>query len=121
MHSTCRDTKAPIDMITGMVAKQHAPNDYVTQDMTKLAWMLEAVGAGCDEREIYGVNLQMKRLGENPNLKLKHVRFFGKFFGMHQDYFVFEAQAKTLVQHTPETAEGIALQSSLVHSGQSRT
>lgn len=105
--SPYRDTKAPIDMTTGMVAKQSAPNEYMTQDMTKVAWMLEAVGAGCDEQEMYGVVLQMKRLGQNPNLKLSNVRFFGKFFGLHQDYYVFEAKPRTQSQQTPETAEGV--------------
>lgn len=94
-------------MDTGMVATQHAPNEHMTQDMTKAAWMLEAVGAGCDEREMYGIVLQMKRLGADPNLKLSNVRFFGKFFGLHQDYYVFEASPKTQPQHVPETSEGM--------------
>lgn len=95
-------------MTTGMVARQHVPNEYLSDDMTKTAWMLEAVGAGCDEREMYAVNLQMKRLGENPSLKLKHIRFFGKFFGIHQDYYVFEAQPKAHQQQPPETEEGVS-------------
>lgn len=90
-----------------MVATQDAPNEHTTQDMTKVAWMLEAVGAGCDEREMYEIVLQMKRLGENPSLKLSNVRFFGKFFGLHQDYYVFEASPKTQPQHAPETSQGM--------------
>eukprot|EP00892_Ulva_mutabilis_P012544 jgi/Ulvmu1/9662/UM054_0094.1 len=99
------DTRASIDMTTGVVGKQQPPNDYLSQDMTKLSWMLEAVGAGCNEQEMYAINLQMKRLGENPSLKLKHVRFFGKFFGLHQDYYVFEAQPKAHPQQPAETPE----------------
>jgi hypothetical protein len=74
--------------------------------MSKLSWMLEEVGMGVTEPELYGVQLQLKKLGEDPSLKLKHVRFFGKVYGLHYNYYVFEATPEEPDAPVPETAEG---------------
>ena len=70
------------------------PNAFESEDLLQHAIMLDAVGAGLDMEEMVRVSLQLKRLGQDPQAKLKSVRFFGKFFGMYADYYVFEGVPK---------------------------
>ena len=88
----CRDRQPPIDPRTGMPVKVDEPNTFASEDLVQAANMLEAVGAGMDSQEMYRVMLQLKRLGEDPELKLKSVRFFGKMLGTFADYYIFEAE-----------------------------
>lgn len=71
-----------------------APNDFETEDVVSQAAMMEAVGAGLSRQEMYGVAMAIKKLGEDPNIKINTVRFFGKLLGTHADYYVFETTLK---------------------------
>jgi hypothetical protein len=77
--------------------------------MSKLAWMLDQLGVGLSEEEMYGVQLQLKKLGEMPQYKLKHVRFFGKVHGIYQNYYIFEGTPEEPAAVVPETTEGDSL------------
>lgn len=105
----CRDQQAPIHPVTGVVVKQPAPHPYSCDNMSKLAWMLDQLGVGLSEEEMYGVQLQLKKLGENPDYKLKHVRFFGKVYGMYKNYYIFEGTPEQPAPSVLETAEGEGL------------
>ncbi|KAH7295153.1 hypothetical protein KP509_27G034900 [Ceratopteris richardii] len=48
----------------------------------------EAVGAGLGRTENYDIVLALKQLSSKPGIS--KVRFFGKFFGLHGNYYVFE-------------------------------
>jgi hypothetical protein len=56
--------------------------------------MLESIGEAMTPEELYGVMLQLKHLGEDPDYKLDDLRFFGKFFGLFRNYYVFEGTPK---------------------------
>lgn len=58
------------------------------------AALFKAVGVGIGEKEAYEVALAMKSLGEDTEKGVESVRFFGKFFGLVGDYYVFEATLK---------------------------
>lgn len=74
--------------------------------MMKLSWMLDQLGVGLNEEEVYSVQLQLKNLGENPDNKLKHVRFFGKVYGIYKNYYIFEATPEQPAAAIAETDEG---------------
>lgn len=71
-----------------------APLQYVCQDVSSDALLFEALGVGLGTAEMYSVMLAAKRLGDDPQRGVKAVRFFGKFFGLYSDYYVFETQLK---------------------------
>jgi hypothetical protein len=77
--------------------------------MSQLAWMLDQLGVGLSEEEMYGVQLQLKKLGECPDHKLKHVRFFGKVYGIYRNYYIFEGTPEKPAAIVPESAEGVCL------------
>jgi len=60
------------------------------EDAAADAQLLCALGVGLGPEEMYSVMLAAKRLGEDPTLGVATVRFFGKFFGVGADYFVYE-------------------------------
>ena len=63
--------------------------------------LFDSLGVGLGRQEMYNVALAVKKLGEDPKRAVATVRFFGKFFGLHADYFVFE----TTLQEAPEIPE----------------
>ena len=77
--------------------------------MNKLSWIMDQLGVALSEEELYGVQLQLKKLGETPDCKLKHVRFFGKAYGIYKNYYVFEGTPEQPTPTTQETAEGTGL------------
>lgn len=83
-----------------------SPNAYAAEDTAKAGSLFGALGVAVSEPEMYSVSLQVKLLGEDPKLKLKSVRFFGKFMGMFADYYVFEAAAQVPAPLAAETPEG---------------
>ena len=85
------------------------PNEFESENMLKTARMFEAVGSGLGSTELYEVMLQVRRLGEDPVHALKSVRFFGKFFGMFADYYVFECVPQEPAAAEPESESGAAL------------
>ena len=85
----------PIDPETGTALELEPPNEYDTEDLLAMAPLFEAVGSGLGKIETVMAALAVKKLGEDPKLKLSTVRFFGKFFGTEGDYYVFEATLKT--------------------------
>lgn len=102
----CRDRQRPIDPNTGLPVAFQEPNTYTCENMMEAASMFEALGVGMDAQEMYGAMLQLKRLGEDPKLKLQHVRFFGKFFGLFKDYYIFEGIPRERAPPVAETEEG---------------
>ncbi len=52
--------------------------------------LFDALGVGLGTREMYNIALTLKKLGEDPKRGVQTARFFGKFFGLHADYYVFE-------------------------------
>lgn len=57
--------------------------------------LFDAVGVGLGRHEMYAVAMAIKQLGEDPKRGLKSIRFFGKFLGLYNDYYVYEVQYKT--------------------------
>jgi len=92
----------PIDPDTGEPKAVEPSNAYTTENSFSDAGMFKALGVGLGEAEMYNVMLTMKKLGEDPGIKVSTVRFFGKFLGLSSDYFVFE----TTLQAPEELPEG---------------
>lgn len=84
----------PINEETGEPEEVLPPNDYETENVLADMSMFSALGCGMGDTEAYEIMLAQKKLGEDPALKLATVRFFGKFFGMGGDYYVFESTLK---------------------------
>ena len=102
LFSTPRPT---VNLDTGEPEEPTPPNDYETENVLQDAAMYEALGMGLPKKEMYGVMLSMKKLGENPDHGVATARFFGKLLGTNGDYYVFET---TLTEPGPEieVAEG---------------
>lgn len=64
------------------------------EDIVDAAVLFEAVGCGLGKHESYRVAMAAHRLGESPSRGVAKVRFFGKIFGTHADYYVFETTLK---------------------------
>jgi len=79
-----------VNLETGEPEQPTPPNDYETENVLADASMYEAVGMGLPKKEMYGVMLCMKKLGENPDHGVATARFFGKILGTNSDYYVFE-------------------------------
>jgi hypothetical protein len=95
VQHTC-NCSAALDPDTNVFSKQ-----YECEDIWKDAFLFDAVGAGLGRNEMYGIMLAVKKLGEDPKRAVSTVRFFGKFLGIHTDYYVFE----TTLQTPPEEEE----------------
>eukprot|EP01052_Picozoa_sp_SAG31_P060821 SAG31_NODE_19955_length_587_cov_1.524590_1_plen_121_part_10 len=54
--------------------------------------MFEKVGVGFGAAETHRVALAVKKLGQNAELALESVRFWGKIFGTQADYLVCECK-----------------------------
>jgi hypothetical protein len=74
---------------------------YEADDVVGDGNLFDALGVGLGRMEMYNVALAVKRLGEDPKRSVATVRFFGKFFGLHADYYVFE----TTLKDSPEVPE----------------
>jgi len=83
--------QAPIDPETGEPEEVEPPNEFETENVLADAAMFGAVGVGFTQTEWYNIMLTIKQLGEDPVKLVKTLRFFGKFFGIQNDYYVFEA------------------------------
>lgn len=91
----------PIDPETGEPIAAEDPNDYESEDVFSDALLFDALGVGLGREEMYGVAMAVKKLGEDPKRSVERVRFFGKFFGLNADYYVFE----TVLKEPPEMPE----------------
>ncbi|KAG1671917.1 hypothetical protein FOA52_003484 [Chlamydomonas sp. UWO 241] len=97
----------PIDPTTGEPVAANTPNDYECQDIAADALLFESLGVGLGVSEMYGIMLAAKRLGDDPQRGVKAVRFFGKFFGLYSDYYVFETVLKpTALPEIPAAPAG---------------
>ncbi len=74
---------------------------FEMDDVLGDAALFDALGVGLGRQEAYNVALACKKLGEDPKRAVATVRFFGKFFGLYADYYVFE----TTLKETPEIPE----------------
>ena len=74
--------------------KRTSATQYTCQDVARDSHLFEALGVGLGSAETLAVSLMARRLGEDPALGVQHVRFFGKFFGLQRDYYVFETKLK---------------------------
>mmetsp|Transcript_9933 Transcript_9933/g.11509 ORF Transcript_9933/g.11509 Transcript_9933/m.11509 type:complete len:456 (+) Transcript_9933:148-1515(+) len=92
----------PINPETGEPEEITPPNEFETENILGDASMYTSCGIGFSMTEWYSIMLTLKKLGEDPVKQLKTVRFFGKFFAINGDYFVFEATLK----EPPETEAG---------------
>ena len=77
------------------------PLQYEAEDVVGNGNLFDALGVGLGTREMYNINLTMKKLGEDPKRGVNTARFFGKFFGLYADYYVFE----TTVNDNPAIPE----------------
>ena len=102
LFSTPRPT---VNLETGEPEEPTPPNDYETENVLADAAMYEAVGLGLSKKEMYGVMLCVKKLGENPDFGVLTARFFGKMLGTGGDYYVFETTLKEPGEEI-EVAEG---------------
>jgi radial spoke head protein 4/6 len=83
------------------------PNAFECVNMAHVRMMLELIGEAMDPEEFYGVMLQLKHLGEDPDYKLADLRFFGKFFGLFNNYYVFEGIPKQRPASIRESETGM--------------
>jgi radial spoke head protein 4/6 len=74
---------------------------FEADDVTGAANLFDALGVGLGRLEMYNAALALKRLGESTKRGVATARFFGKFFGLHADYYVFE----TTLKDPPEMPE----------------
>lgn len=74
---------------------------FEADDIIGDAALFDALGVGLGKHEMYNAALAVKKLGEDPKRSVATVRFFGKFFGLHADYYVFE----TTLKDAPEIPE----------------
>ncbi|KAJ9522652.1 hypothetical protein QJQ45_019729, partial [Haematococcus lacustris] len=95
----------PVDPETGEPIEAEAPNDYEAEDVVGDGMLLDAVGVGLGRAEMYNIALAVKKLGEDAKRGVARVRFFGKFFGLHADYYVFETELKEPPE-VPDAPEG---------------
>eukprot|EP00240_Pyramimonas_obovata_P001548 CAMPEP_0118936424 /NCGR_PEP_ID=MMETSP1169-20130426/18887_1 /TAXON_ID=36882 /ORGANISM="Pyramimonas obovata, Strain CCMP722" /LENGTH=460 /DNA_ID=CAMNT_0006879681 /DNA_START=83 /DNA_END=1465 /DNA_ORIENTATION=+ len=93
--------EAPIDPETGEPEEVAPANEFETENLLSDAAMYGALGVGFSQTEWYSIMLTVKKLGEDPVKELKTVRFFGKIYGVKNDYYVFE----TTLQNEPEAPE----------------
>ena len=96
-----------VDPETGEAVEATPPNDYEAEDVVGDANLLDAVGAGIGKAEMYKVMLAVRLLGEDPEIKVATVRFFGKFLTLGSDYYVFETTLKEPAAAEEEAAEGV--------------
>jgi hypothetical protein len=78
---------------------------YECEDIVADGVLLDALGAGLGRSEMYAAMLAVKKLGEDPVRNVATVRFFGKFFGIYSDYYVFE----TTLKDPPEIPEAAGI------------
>ena len=83
-----------VDPETGAVSEPQPPNIFDTEDLVEASELFASVGVGLGPIEMYHVALAAQRLGENQELQLESVRFFGKFFGLKGAYYVYETKLK---------------------------
>lgn len=95
----------PVDPETGEPVDSENPNEYECEDAMTAAALFDAVGVGLGKQEMVNVMLAVKKLGEDPRKGVQTVRFFGKFFGLYADYYVFETTLKEPPEELP-TVEG---------------
>jgi len=65
-------------------------------DLLDLANLLEWAGVSLGKEETFKVNLAIKKLVTDKNLK--SVRFFGKIFGLEKDYMIVESERGDAVE-----------------------
>uniref|UniRef100_A0A7S0V944 Uncharacterized protein n=1 Tax=Polytomella parva TaxID=51329 RepID=A0A7S0V944_9CHLO len=94
-----------IDPDTGEAMEPEGTNDYECEDVEGDAELFDALGVGLGRREMTTIALTVKFLGEDLKRNVATVRFFGKFFGIQGDYFVFETTLKENPE-MPEAPEG---------------
>eukprot|EP00798_Chlamydomonas_sp_ICE-L_P017545 gene17545-23866_t len=95
----------PIDPDSGEPIQPDDPNDYESEDVLNDGLLFDALGVGLGYEEMYNVSLAVKKLGEDAKRNVQTVRFFGKFFGLQADYYVFETTLKDPPE-IPEAPEG---------------
>lgn len=95
----------PIDPVSGEPIEAQTPNDYQSEDIVNDGFLFDALGVGLGREEMYNVQLAIKKLGEDPKVGISTIRFFGKFFGLSADYYVFETTLKTPPE-IPDAPEG---------------
>eukprot|EP00250_Pteridium_aquilinum_P024445 c29084_g1_i1 orf=47-676(+) len=84
-------TKAPPDPDAEESAQEETTDGEANADVGDFlseSTYFEAVGVGVGRTESYYIVLALKQL--QSKLGISKVRFFGKFFGTHGNYFVFE-------------------------------
>lgn len=96
----------PVDPETGEPVEAESPNEYECEDAMMAATLFDSVGVGLGKQEMVNVMLAVKKLGEDPKKGVQTVRFFGKFFGLYADYYVFETTLKEAPEEPPAAGEG---------------
>ncbi|KAG2444989.1 hypothetical protein HYH02_008859 [Chlamydomonas schloesseri] len=110
------DPELPINPVTGEPVPADPPNEFEAENMLGAAAVLDCLGVGLGREQGINIALAAKRIGEDPKLAVKSVRFFGKFLGLYSDYYVFEvafkkpeaAKEATPAAPAPEQAQGEA-------------
>lgn len=83
-------------------------SQYECEDTLDHGVLFDNLGVGLGRAEMYAAMLACKKLGEDTTREVATVRFFGKFFGLYSDYYVFETTLKNAPE-IPEAAGGIRL------------
>ncbi|KAH9284849.1 Radial spoke head protein 6 -like protein A [Echinococcus granulosus] len=81
-----REEKAVLDQFT----KDSEPEDedIIVQDIRDISNMLKCTGEGLDPSEHFKLKLAFKKIiADNP---IESIRFWGKIFGTHNDYYIIE-------------------------------
>ncbi|GLI63341.1 hypothetical protein VaNZ11_006263 [Volvox africanus] len=106
------DPELPINPQTGEPYPADPPNEFEVENMSGAAMVLDCLGVGLGRETGINIALAAKRIGEDPKLAVKSVRFFGKFLGLYADYYVFEVAFKgrsdAAAPAAPAPAEGQA-------------
>ncbi|KAG6543237.1 hypothetical protein Mapa_015488 [Marchantia paleacea] len=66
-------------------------NEFESENLLADSVFMDAVGVGLGRIETHMIMLALKKLGDDPELGITSLRFFGKIFGTKRNYYVFES------------------------------
>lgn len=68
--------------------------------------LLRALGVNLSEEELHDITLMSQLLGADPSFQIASIRFFGKFFGLKQIYYIFETSLKEQLESGDSDPQG---------------
>jgi hypothetical protein len=107
-QSTSSTGYGPLQLALPVARAAAGAAQYEWDDVLAASMLFEALGVGLGRTAMMDVARAAQRLGEDPARRVATVRFFGKFLGLNDDYYVFETtlQEPSVEQLEPEMLGG---------------